>query len=147
LSYTSFAYSNLSLSSPQVGSDGTVKIHVDVKNTGDRAGDEVVQLYVHNNDKTITQPREQLQGFERISLNPGETKTMDFTLPVEQLSFWDTGKHAYVIHPGTFDVMVGSASDDIRQKGSFEVTKAGEWPPTTLTTQDADGDYARAGQE
>ncbi len=146
LSYTSFAYSNLSLSSSQVGSDGTVKVHVDVKNTGDRAGDEVVQLYVHNNDQSAVQPREQLQGFERVSLNPGETKTMDFTLPIEQLSFWDTGKHAYVIHPGRFDVMVGSASDDIRQKGGFEVTKAGEWPPTTLTTRDADGNYAHAGQ-
>ncbi len=144
LSYTSFAYSNLGLSSAQVGSDGTVKIHVDVKNTGDRAGDEVVQLYVHNNDQSAVQPREQLQGFERVSLNPGESKTVDFTLPIEQLSFWDTGKHAYVIHPGTFDVMVGSASDDIRQKGSFEVSNAGDWPPTDLTTKLADGDYSHA---
>lgn len=144
LTYTSFAYSNLGLSSAQVGSDGTVKIHVDVKNTGDRAGDEVVQLYVHNNDQSAVQPREQLQGFERVSLNPGESKTVDFTLPIEQLSFWDTGKHAYVIHPGTFDVMVGSASDDIRQKGSFDVSNAGEWPPTDLTTKLADGDYSHA---
>jgi beta-glucosidase len=144
LSYTSFAYSNLGLSSAQVGSDGTVKIHVDVKNTGDRAGDEVVQMYVHNNDQSADQPHEQLQGFERISLNPGESKTVNFTLPVEQLSFWDTSKHAYVIHPGTFDVMVGSAWDDIRQKGSFEVSNAGEWPPTDLTTSLADGDYSRA---
>lgn len=144
LSYTTFAYSDLGLSSAQVGSDGTVKIHVDVKNTGDRAGDEVVQLYVHNNDQSALQPREQLQGFERVSLNPGESKTVDFTLPIEQLSFWDTGKHAYVIHPGTFDVMVGSASDDIRQKGSFEVSNAGEWPPTDLTTRLADGDYSHA---
>ncbi len=121
-----------------------MKIHVDVKNTGDRAGDEVVQLYVHNNDQSALQPREQLQGFERVSLNPGESKTVDFTLPIEQLSFWDTGKHAYVIHPGTFDVMVGSASDDIRQKGSFEVSNAGEWPPTDLTTRLADGDYSHA---
>ncbi len=146
LSYTSFAYGNLGLSSAQVGSDGTVKIHVDVKNTGDRAGDEVVQMYVHNNDQSALQPHEQLQGFERISLNPGESKTVNFTLPVEQLSFWDTSKHAYVIHPGTFDVMVGSASDDIRQKGSFEVSNAREWPPTDLTTKLADGDYSHAGQ-
>ena len=146
LSYTNFAYSNLRISSPRIGSDGRVQIHVDVKNTGDRAGDEVVQLYVHNNDQGAVQPREQLQGFERVSLNPGESKTVDFTLPVEQLSFWDTSKHAYVIHPGTFDVMVGSASDDIRQKGSFEVSNAGEWPPTDLTTRLADGDYSRAAQ-
>jgi beta-glucosidase len=142
LSYTSFAYSNLSLSSAQTGSDGAVKIHVDVKNTGGRAGDEVVQLYVHNNDQSAAQPREQLQGFERVSLNPGETKTVSFTLPVEQLSYWDTSKHAYVINPGTLDVLIGSASDDIRQKGSFQVTTAGQWPPTDLTTRLADGDYS-----
>lgn len=146
LSYTTFDYSNLNVSSSQTGSNGTVKIHVDVKNTGERAGDEVVQLYVHNNDQSAAQPREQLQGFERVSLNPGQSKTVDFTLPIEQLSFWDVGKHAYVIHPGTFDVMVGSASDDIRQKGSFAVTNAGEWPPTDLTTKLADGDYSRAQQ-
>jgi beta-glucosidase len=141
LSYTNFEYSNLSISSPKIGSDGTVQVHVDVKNTGDRAGEEVVQMYVHNNDQSEIQPREQLQGFERISLNPGETKTVNFALPIEQLSFWGVDKHAYVIHPGTFDVMVGSASDDIRQKGTFDVTTAGEWPPSALTTQAADGDY------
>lgn len=146
LSYTSFAYSNLNISSRQVGSNGTVQIHIDVKNTGDRAGDEVVQLYVHNNDKSTFQPREQLQGFERINLHPGETKTVSFALPVEQLSYWDTSKHAYIINPGTFDAMIGSASDDIRQKGSFEVTTAGEWPATDLTTRLADGDYSHTGQ-
>jgi beta-glucosidase len=142
LSYTSFEYSNLKITSAHVGSDGSVSVNVDVKNTGDRAGGEVVQLYVHNNDKGATQPREQMQGFERISLSPGESKTVTFALPIEQLSYWDTGKHAYVINPGTFDLMVGSASDDVRQKGSFEVTTAGEWPGSTLTTKLADGDYA-----
>ncbi len=146
LSYTNFAYSNLNLSSARVGSDGTLQIHVDVKNTGDRAGEEVVQLYVHDNDQSAVQPREQLQGFERVSVNPGETKTVSFALPVEQLSYWDTSKHGYVINPGTFDVMIGSASDDIRQRGSFEVTGAGEWPPTDLTTRLADGDYSHAGR-
>jgi beta-glucosidase len=146
LSYTTFDYSNLNVSSAQTGSDGTLKIHVDVKNTGERAGEEVVQLYVHNNDQSAAQPREQLQGFARVSLNPGESKTVEFALPIEQLSFWDTARHAYVIHPGAFDVMVGSGSDDIRQKGNFAVTNAGEWPPTDLTTRLADGDYSRAQQ-
>jgi beta-glucosidase len=142
LSYTNFEYSNLKIASGHVGSDGTVNVNVDVKNTGDRAGDEVVQLYVHNNDKSATLPKEQLQGFERISLSPGESKTVAFALPIEQLSYWDTSKHAYVINPGTFDLMVGSASDDVRQKGSFEVTTAGVWPASTLTTKLADGDYS-----
>ena len=146
LSYTSFAYSNLKLSSSKVTSHETVQIHVDVKNTGERAGDEVVQLYVRNNDKSTFQPREQLQGFERISLQPGETKAIEFSLPVEQLSYWDPNNHAYVLESGTFDAMIGSASDDIRQKGSFEVTTPGEWPATELTTKLADGDYSHAQQ-
>ena len=146
LSYTSFDYSNLNISSPRVGSDGSVEVRVNVKNTGERAGEEVVQLYVHNNDKRMIEPREQLQGFERISLKPGETKSVTFSLPVEQLAFWDTGKHDFVIHPGSFEVMVGAASDDVRQKGSFEVTSAGNWPASTLTTRQADGDYSGSGK-
>lgn len=141
LSYTNFDYSNLTLSATQVASDGAVQVHVDVKNTGDRAGDEVVQLYVHDNDASTVQPKEQLQGFERISLKPGETKTVSFSLPVEQLSYWDANKHAYVVNPGKFDVMIGSASDDLRQTGSFQVTTAGEWPASTLTTRESIGDY------
>ncbi len=146
LSYTSFDYSNLSISRAKVESGGSVEVHVDVKNSGDRAGDEVVQMYVHNNDTSTYQPKEQLQGFERISLKPGETKTVTFSLPVEQLAFWDVDKHEYVIHPGAFDVMVGAASDDARQKGSFEVTTAGDWQASTLTTRQADGDYSGGGK-
>ena len=141
LSYTSFDYSNLNLSQARVGSDGKVQINVDVKNTGDRTGDEVVQLYVHNNDSSTVQPKEQLQGFERVSRNPGESKTVKFSLPIEQLSYWSIDKHAYIIKPGKFDVMIGSASDDIRQKSSFEVTTTGEWAASTLTTREADGNY------
>jgi beta-glucosidase len=144
LSYTSFDYSNLSIAPARVESGGSVEVHVDVKNSGDRAGDEVVQMYVRNNDASAYQPKEQLQGFERISLKPGETKTVTFSLPVEQLAFWDTDKHEYVIHPGAFDVMVGAASDDLRQKGSFDLTTAGDWPASTLTTRQADGDYSAA---
>lgn len=146
LSYTRFDYENLSISPARAESGGSVEVHVDVKNSGDRAGDEVVQIYVHNNDVSTYQPKEQLQGFERISLKPGETKTVTFSLPVEQLAFWDTGKHDFAIHPGRFDVMVGAASDDVRQKGSFEVTTAGRWPASTLTTRQADGDYSGAGK-
>jgi beta-glucosidase len=142
LSYTTFDYSNLSISSPQIPSDGSVQVKVDVRNSGNRAGDEVVQLYVHNNDASVKQPKEQLQGFERISLNPGETKSVSFSLPAEQLAFWDTTRGAFVLNPGAFDVMIGSASDDIRMKGSFQVTKAGQWPGGELTTRVADGDYS-----
>jgi beta-glucosidase len=143
LSYTNFDYSNLKISSAQVQGNGTVQIQVDVKNSGSLGGDEVVQLYVHNRDSKVTQPNEQLQGFERLGLKPGETKTVHFSMPVEQLSYWDTDKHQYVINPGTFDVMVGGSSDDARQKSSFEVTSEGAWPASELTTRAAIGDYSK----
>lgn len=144
LSYTNFDYSNMKISSPKVASNGKVQIEVDVKNTGQRAGDEVVQLYVRNRDSKEVQPKEQLQGFERISLKPGETRTVRFSMPVEQLAYWGTDKHEYVINPGTFEVMIGSASDDIRQKCSFEITNDGAWPASELTTRAAIGDYSNA---
>ena len=144
LSYTTFDYSNLKVSSAQVKSNGTVQIQVDVKNSGQVAGDEIVQLYMHNRDSKVTQPKEQLQGFERISLKPGETKTVHFSMPVEQLSYWDTDKHQYVINAGTFELMIGGASDDARQKGSFEVTSESAWPASELTTRAAIGDYSNA---
>jgi beta-glucosidase len=141
LSYTSYDYSNLKISSAQVPGNGKVQIQVDVKNSGQLAGEEVAQLYVHNRDSKLVQPKEQLQGFERVNLKPGETKTVHFSMPVEQLSYWDTDKHEYVINPGTFEVMIGGASDDARQKGSFQVTSDGAWPASELTTRAAIGNY------
>jgi len=137
LSYTTFDYSGFRLSSDQTASDGTVIATVDVHNSGPRAGDEVVQLYVHDVDATLKRPKEQLQGFERISLKPGEKRTVTFTLPVEQLSHWDPRTAMFVVDPGKFDIMVGSASDDIRQRGQLTVTSAGIWPPSDLTTAEA----------
>jgi beta-glucosidase len=135
LSYTTFDYSNLKLSSQQIASDGQVTVHVDVKNSGQRAGDEVVQLYIHDGDAGMPRPKEQLAGFERISLRPGETKTVSFSLPVEQLAYWDSDQEMWVVKPGVVDAMVGSGSDDIRQKAQFQVTTAGQWPPSELTTR------------
>jgi beta-glucosidase len=138
LSYTSFGYSGLKVSPAQVPSTGVVHISVKVKNTGNRAGAEVVQLYLHNVNGLEPQPTEQLQGFTRVDLKPGEEKEIGFTVPAEQLSSWSTAKKAFAINPGKIDVSVGSASDDIRQSGSFEVTTEGAWPPNVLTTRMAD---------
>ena len=135
LSYTTFDYGNLKLSSSQIPSDGQVTVQVDVKNSGQRAGDEVVQLYVHDRDAGGQRPKEQLAGFERINLLPGQTKTVTFSLPAEQLACWDTDKEMWVVKPGGVDAMVGSGSDDIRQKGQFQITTAGQWPPGELTTR------------
>jgi beta-glucosidase len=108
---------------------------VDVKNSGQRAGDEVVQLYVHDGGAGMPRPKEQLAGFERISLQPGETKTVSFSLPSEQLAYWDSDQEMWVVKPGVVDAMVGSSSDDIRQKAQFQITTAGQWPASELTTR------------
>lgn len=137
LSYTAFDYSNLHLSANQVPGDGKVTVSVDVRNSGQRAGDEVVQLYVHDDVTSVKRPKEQLQGFQRINLKAGESKTVTFTIPVEQLSYWDATRGVWVVEPGAFHFMVGSGSDDIRQKADVQVTSAGEWPPSDLTTEEA----------
>ena len=137
LSYTTFKYSNLrispeSLSVPRVvatrGSSPTIRegaplkvtIIVDITNTGSRAGDEVVQLYTHELVTSVTTYEKNLRGFDRIHLNPGEAKTVTFTLTREDLGLWDRQMH-FVIEPGKFKVMIGSGSEDIRLTGEFEI--------------------------
>jgi beta-glucosidase len=123
LSYTSFKYDNLKLSADQTKSDGAVSISVDIKNSGRRAGDEVVQLYVHQEKSRVKVPVEMLRGFQRISLQPGETKTVTFNLPASKLAIWDETTHGFVVEPGAFDVLVGASSADIRLKGQLEVSQ------------------------
>ncbi|MEO7099241.1 MAG: glycoside hydrolase family 3 C-terminal domain-containing protein [Luteolibacter sp.] len=123
LSYTEFKYSNLQLSEKQIPANGTVTISVDVQNTGKLAGDEVPQLYVHEVSPSVKRPAEELRGFTRISLKPGEQRSVTFTLPAEKLAFWDTTKHAFFVKPGTFDIMVGASSADIRQKAQLQVAE------------------------
>jgi beta-glucosidase len=125
LSYTTFNYTNLGLSSNRIPGNGQVTVRIDVQNTGQRGGDEVVQLYVRDVEASVKRPRKELRGFERISLKPGEKQTVSFPLPAEKLSFWDAKKKAFVVEPGAFEVLVGSSSEDIRAKGRFEVTTAG----------------------
>jgi beta-glucosidase len=138
LSYTNFQYSNLSISPEQIPSSGKVHINIEVENNGRRTGAEVVQLYVRSVNGTEPQPLEQLQGFTRVTLNAGEKEAVSFTLPAEQLSSWNSAKNMFAVGAGKFDVYVGSASDDIRQSGGFEVTTEGTWPPSVLTTRAAD---------
>jgi beta-glucosidase len=133
LSYTTFDYGTLKLSSAQIAGDGQVTVQAEIKNTGQRPGDEVVQLYVHQAGEK--RPKEQLAGYTRINLKPGESRTVSFQVPAEQLASWDSGQQMFVVKPGDVDVMVGSASDDIRQKGRFQITAEGRWPPSELTTR------------
>ena len=109
LSYTTFSISNLRLSSDTMRSNGSVTALVDVRNTGSRSGDEVVQLYIHDPVATISQPVRRLRGFQRVTLNPGQTRTISFTLDRDDVGFYDnSGK--FVVEPGMIDVYAGDSS-------------------------------------
>ncbi|MGH8022499.1 MAG: glycoside hydrolase family 3 C-terminal domain-containing protein, partial [Limisphaerales bacterium] len=119
LSYTHFKLSNLELSATHIHPDGMVTVGVDVKNTGHRAGDEVVELYIHDLVASVTRPVEALEGFRRVRLRPGEQRHVEFTLGPGQLGFYNAAMR-FVVEPGKFDVMVGDDSQDGLQS-SFEV--------------------------
>jgi beta-glucosidase len=121
LSYTTFEIGNLQIAQDAVQVGDTVTIRVDVANTGDRAGDEVVQLYVRDAVSSVTRPVLELKGFQRITLKPGERKTVIFDLPVSLLAFYDRAMR-YVVEPGRMEVLVGNSSANIVCKGSFEIT-------------------------
>ena len=121
LSYTQFALSNLELSARNIQSDGKVTVTVDVQNTGSRAGDEVVQLYIRDVAASRTRPVKELKGFQRVSLQPGEKRKLTFTLTSAALAFYNQDMRL-VVEPGVFSVMVGNSSADPKElKSSFEV--------------------------
>jgi beta-glucosidase len=112
LSYATFKYANLLLSASSIGTSGATKVSVDVSNTGKVRGDEVAQLYIRDEVSSVTRPIKELRGFRRITLDPGETKTVEFTLGFDELSFLDRDMHR-VVEPGTFKVMVGGNSVEL----------------------------------
>lgn len=118
LSYTSFEYSNLNVSPKEQHTEGLINISVDVKNTGKLAGDEIVQLYVNDEVSSVTVYESQLRGFERIALQPGEVKTVQFTLSPEDLELLDKNLN-WTVEPGKFQVLIGASSEDIRLRDSF----------------------------
>jgi beta-glucosidase len=120
LSYTTFGYSNLKINPEKINSEGNVVVTFDVKNTGDRKGDEVAQLYINDIVSSTSRPVKELKGYERITLAPGEVRTVKIILTPEELSLLDRNMHQ-VVEPGIFEVMVGSSSADIRLRGQFEV--------------------------
>ena len=120
LSYTTFGYSDLKISKPIIGAQENITLSCTVKNTGKKAGDEVVQLYIRDDFSSVTTYDKVLRGFERIHLQPGEEQTISFTLTPQDLGLWDKNNQ-FTVEPGSFSVMVGASSQDIRLKGSFEV--------------------------
>ena len=114
LSYTKFKISNLRLSSPQIGRTGSITVTAEVQNVGKRVGDEVVQLYIRDVAASVTRPVKELKGFQRITLQPGETKRVEFTLGPAQLGFYDRMMR-FGVEPGEFKVMVGPNSENVMQ--------------------------------
>lgn len=121
LSYTSFKYSDLKVNPETQHTGGTVEVSLNVENTGPRKGDEVVQLYLHEKTTPVITPVKVLRGFGRITVEPGQKEHVTFALTPEDLQIYNKNLEPEVV-PGTFDVMVGSSSEDIRLKGTFAIT-------------------------
>ena len=114
LSYTTFKYGNLRTSAPQLGKDGTVTVSVDVTNTGTRAGDDVVQMYVKHLGSKVERPREELKGFRRVTVQPGESKTVQIPLKASTLAWWDEKGPGFRVEAEPIRVMIGNSSADIQ---------------------------------
>ena len=109
LSYTKFSVSNLRLGSTRVSRDGSLTVSVDVANTGEKAGDDVVQVYIHDPVASVSQPVRRLRAFERVTLEPGQTRTVTFTLDRSDWGFYDNSGR-FVVEPGQIDVYAGDSS-------------------------------------
>ena len=123
LSYTSFEYSQLKVSPGKIAAGKAVSVSVSVRNSGARAGAEVVQLYLQPPPSRVDRPVKELKGFGRVMLQPGETRTVSFTLDKAAMSYYDSAVHDWVAEPGRFTVLVGASSRDIRAKGGFELAR------------------------
>lgn len=119
LSYTTFEYSGLKVTPGKANGKEPVQVSLKVRNSGQRAGAEVVELYVHDGHSKIDRPVHELKGFQRVELKPGEAKTVQFTLDRAALSYWNPATKAWQADPGTFEVQVGASSRDVRLKASL----------------------------
>ena len=120
-SYTQFAISNLRSDKVQMKQDGTITFTVNVKNTGKRAGSEVVQLYIHDVKSSVDRPKKELKGFQKVYLQPGENKDVTITINKETLSFYDESSSSWKAEAGKFEALVGNASDNLKLKKVFEL--------------------------
>jgi beta-glucosidase len=96
-------------------------VSLEVKNSGDRAGEEVVQLYVRHLKSKVPRPVQELRGFKRVALQSGERKTVEMLLPAKTLAYWDTDRHSYVLESGRIELLAGSSSANIRLKKTITV--------------------------
>jgi beta-glucosidase len=128
LSYTTFRYAKLSVAPSSVPAGQSVRVSVDVENTGQIAGDEVVQLYLAHAGSKVPMPRKQLKGFRRVTLEPGEIKTVVFTITPDELYFYDEAAGCYAVDSGDYTVLAGGSSDNLPLTGQFRVTSSAAAP-------------------
>jgi beta-glucosidase len=121
LSYTTFKYGKAELSAKTLTGDETLTVSAPVKNTGKRAGAEVAELYLHENEPALPRPPQELKGYAKVFLQPGETQTVSFTIHRRDLSFWDVATRAWKATPGKFEARIGASSRDIRAIAEFEL--------------------------
>ena len=133
LSYTTFSYSNLTVTPAAAPMGAHVTASVDVQNTGSRSGDEVVQLYLTDDVASVWMPAKALKGFRRVTLGPGEIQTVSMVLTPDELYFYDEITQSYQVEPGTFTVRVGGASDNLPDSKSFEVLDGERKPDLRIT--------------
>ncbi|MEM8895251.1 MAG: glycoside hydrolase family 3 C-terminal domain-containing protein, partial [Bacteroidota bacterium] len=118
LSYTSFEYSDFEIDKSTISEGGQVQVSGILRNTGDRAGEEIVQYYIRDRYSSASRPIKELKGFRKVSLEPGESKSVSWTLSIDDLRFYDHQMN-YVVEPGRFEIMVGASSEDIKFETSF----------------------------
>jgi len=121
LSYTTFGYGEAKAAKTTMKENGTLTVSVDVTNTGDVAGKEVVQLYIGDNEASVARPVKELKGFRKIALEPGQKQTVTFEITPDMLKFFDADKHEWVLEKGKFTAYICAASDDVRTQVEFEV--------------------------
>jgi beta-glucosidase len=149
LSYTTFAYSNLKITPDNAPIGTTITVTADIKNTGNRAGEEVAQLYLKTGAilPALPMPPKQLRGFEKISINPGETKTVDFTLTPEELYVFDTVANCYKVPTGAYSALVGGSSGDLPLMGNFTLTDDSVKPDLIVVNIRSVPPYPKAGDK
>jgi beta-glucosidase len=129
LSYTTFAYEGVTLSAPKVNADGNVQVTVKVKNTGKRASDEVVQLYVQHLGSKVERPQIELEGFRRVHVEPGATQAVTMNLKPRDLAYWDADAHAWRVEKEQVRVLAGGSSDKLPVQATLDVETGGEYKP------------------
>jgi beta-glucosidase len=129
LSYTTFAYQGVALSKSRVNADGTVQVTVKVKNTGRRASDEVVQMYVQHLGSKVDRPLLELKGFRRVHVGPGATESVTLDLKPRDLAYWDAASHQWRVEKEQVRILAGGSSDSLPVQATLEVDSSGEYKP------------------